>query len=801
MYCELCGKEISDYAVDCKRCGGAVKPDYAFLVEKAIENDRQAKEALYLFTSKSVYFVALKMTNNEQDAMDITHDSYMKAFDKLDTLQNPNQFSSWINRIAANLCKDYFKRIKPDFFEDLSTDGMEFQLEDESGELPSDFSVNQNIKEIVHDVINILPEEQRLCVMMYYFDEMTVGEISEVLGVSEGTVKSRLNYARKKMKTEIDRLSEQGVELRGIAVGLLFRNNLFAECETVNVPEGVLAELFGTGSAAISTAAGAKGISAAAKAIIAVVSSAVVVAGGVGAYLVLADNDNKIANDSSAAEVVMTDMPVTTTTTVDSIAETTAATTTKATSVTTDSTESKVDEPEVDKEQEQIDLLLKAYQEADKFINDMGQYYYVKNCCIADFDGDNDLELIMIYEVTSGFMYRLIEIDKNITKISETKSSLDTGSTSCGIAFNYSDNRAYIYSSRLWEGIYTLASIYPDYEQLFMSAGSAAYGDNTSQYEFSIKGNPCSEKECSNYIDQFEFIDLNNNCITVLLSDGTKKELDIPKNNVNVDNITAKDILHMTKGEYMELVGEDFHFKAIPGAQDISGYGVVGNDNLSNYSVSFDNSFWRNSDRSEEEDYELFNEIPDNNYAVAIGVSGNGYINKDVHMGMTYKELLTTIDCLGGINYTAGMVTGAYAFAYIDGESWTLIFEDKDSFLERMDDLTTEIEGRITGPDRYEIDATKENPKLIGAYRTFDGYLDYIYQNTLTATVKADGGLKLRNSPDKDNSQVMWTIPNGAQVKYLYNNGYGWVRVYYTTNSGVKKFGYVMSEYLDFDQE
>lgn len=803
MYCELCGKEISDYAVDCKHCGGAVKPDYAFLVEKAVENDRQAKEALYLFTSKSVYFVALKMTNNEQDAMDITHDSYMKAFDKLDTLQNPNQFSSWINRIAANLCKDYFKRIKPDFFEDLSTDGMEFQLEDESGELPSDFSVNQNIKEIVHDVINILPEEQRLCVMMYYFDEMTVGEISEVLGVSEGTVKSRLNYARKKMKTEIDRLSEQGVELRGIAVGLLFRNNLFAECEAVNVPEGILAELFGTGSAAISTAAGAKGISAAAKAIIAVVSSVVVVAGGVGAYLVLADNDNKIANDSSAAEVVMTDMPVTTTTTLDSIAETTTTTTTKATSVTTASTESKVDEPEVDKEQEQIDLLLKAYQEADKYVlvEEIGDdaYYSVKVNCIADFDGDNDLELAMIYDISGYFIYRIIEIDNNTTIIGDIRHYYIPGTGGCYLSRNSADNRVYITSETTRGGVQHVWSMYPDYEELYMQAGGAAYGDDKSKYSFSIKGHSCSEEECLKYANQFESINLDNTYITVFLSDGTMEKLDIPKNNVNVNNITAKDILHMTKGEYMELVGEDFHFEKIPGAQDISGYGVVGNDNLSNYSVSFDNSFWRNSDRSEEEDYELFNEIPDNNYAVAIGVSGNGYINKDVHMGMTYKELLTTIDCLGGINYTAGMVTGAYAFAYIDGESWTLIFEDKDSFLERMDDLTTEIEGRITGPDRYEIDATKENPKLIGAYRTFDGYLDYIYQNTLTATVKADGGLKLRNSPDKDNSQVMWTIPNGAQVKYLYNNGYGWVRVYYTTDSGVKKFGYVMSEYLDFD--
>lgn len=793
MYCELCGKEISDYAVDCKHCGGAIKPDYEFLVGQAIKNDRQAKEALYLFTSKSVYFVALKMTNNEQDAMDITHDSYMKAFDKLNTLQNPNQFSSWINRIAANLCKDYFKKIKLDFFEDMSTDGMEFQLEDESGGLPSDFSVNQNIKEIVHDVINILPEEQRLCVMMYYFDEMTVAEISEVLGVSEGTVKSRLNYARKKMKAEIDRLSEQGVELIGIAVGLLFRNNLFAECEAVKVPESVLAKLFGTGSAALSTAAGAKGISAAAKAIIAVVSSVAVVAGGVGAYLVLADNDNKIANDSSAAEVVMTDVPVTTTTAVDSVAKTT--TTTKATSVTTASAESKIDKPEVDKNQEQIELLLTAYQEADKYINDMGQYYYVKNCCIADFDGDNDFELIMIYEVTSGFMYRVIEIDKNITEISETKSSLDSGSTSCGIAFNYSDNRAYIYSSRVWDGIYTLASIYPDYEQIIMSAGSAAYGDDTSQYEFSINGNPCSEEECNDYIDKFEFIDLNNNCITVLLSDGTKKELDIPKNNVNADNITAKDILNMTKGEYMELVGEDYSFEMIECGVYTLGFGAIVGNKLSDYSISYDGDFYGLGI----DDYiEVFNNISDDTYPLVIAVSGSGSINKYVHMGMTYKELLTTIDCLGGIYCTSEYDGEAYADAYIDGELWILAFEYQDRFIDKMDDLSMKYFGTGCQMGRvgFGIDVTKENPKLVRAIKRTD---DWFNNCTPTATVKADGGLKLRNSPDKDNSQIMWTIPDGARVSASDMNDTDWASVYYTSDSGVKKFGYVMSEYLEFD--
>lgn len=642
--------------------------------------------------------------------------------------------------------------------------------------------------------------------MMYYFDEMTVAEISDVLRVSEGTVKSRLNYARKKMKTEIDRLSEQGVELRGIAVGLLFRNNLFVECEAVNVPESVLSELFGTGSAALSTAAGAKGISAAAKAIIAVVSSVVVVAGGVGAYLVLADNNNKIANDSSAAEVVMTDMPVTTTTTVDSIVETTTATTTKATSVTTASTESKVDEPEVDKEQEQIDLLLKAYQEADKFINYMGQYYYVKNCCIADFDGDNDLELIMIYEVTSGFMYRIIEIDKNITEISETKSSLDTGSTSCGIAFNYSDNRAYIYSSRLWEGIYTLASIYPDYEQIFMSAGSAAYGDDTTQYEFSIKGNPCSEKECSNYIDQFEFIDLNNNCITVLLSDGTKKELDISKNNVNVNNITAKDILNMTKGEYMELVGEDYSFENVPGLMDPMGLGVTGTGKLSDYSIAYES--FNNALDETDDDMTRFLNVPDNEYPRAISVCGNGSVNEDVRIGMTYKDLLTTIDCLGGVNhvrdnsYINETKYGKYIFAsaYIDNEFWYLGFEYDEAFDTKIDKLTKKVYADIYGDDypiplRCTIDVTKENPKLKLAIReTIDDYDD-----TLTATVKADGGLKLRNSPDKDNSQIMWTIPNGATVQYSYKDDSGWTFVHYTTDSGVKKFGYVMSEYLEFD--
>lgn len=254
------------------------------MVSQAINKDKKAQEVLYRFTNKAAYFVALKMTKNEHDAMDIVQDSFLKAFSKLDTLKNPKLFPSWINQITANMCKDYFKKRRPDFFEDIKSgedDNIEYQLEDFDGIIPSSFAEDKDVQRIIRNIIDNLADEQRLCVLMFYFDGMTIREIAENLNVSEGTVKSRLSYARKKMKDEIEKLSEKGTDLRGVSIGWLFRWCLRLEKNETKIPKGLLIL---DSSVATGLAAATVTSTLSTKIILSIVSAVVLITGGFGIY-------------------------------------------------------------------------------------------------------------------------------------------------------------------------------------------------------------------------------------------------------------------------------------------------------------------------------------------------------------------------------------------------------------------------------------------------------------------------------------------------------------------------------------
>jgi len=112
MYCEKCGKEISNYSLRCRYCSSEIIPDYEFLTAQGRLNDKAALEALYKSTYSSAYFVAYRMTKNRDNAVDILHDCYIKAFANLDTIAEPRKFDKWFNKIVANKCLDYLKRQK-----------------------------------------------------------------------------------------------------------------------------------------------------------------------------------------------------------------------------------------------------------------------------------------------------------------------------------------------------------------------------------------------------------------------------------------------------------------------------------------------------------------------------------------------------------------------------------------------------------------------------------------------------------------------------------------------------------------
>ena len=307
---------------------GVDKQSIAELVVKIQNGDKSAFDELYKLTSERAYFVALEFTKNNQDAEDILQESYIKALSKINELDKPESFSSWLNQIVANKSKDFLKKKKPMLFnsDEEETDATELLPDEDTSFSPEENLDQTELQKTVMEVLDELSEEKRACVLMMYFEELSVGEIAETLEIPEGTVKTRLFSARKDLK---DKFAKRGItsaySIAPIGVVLWALRRMSDAVSKTFVGTGTSAKVLagitvagastaasvavagttaattaaavGTGTAT-ATATGT-GIAAkitaltAAQKIIAGVSVAAVVAGGTVGVVTVANNDNK----------------------------------------------------------------------------------------------------------------------------------------------------------------------------------------------------------------------------------------------------------------------------------------------------------------------------------------------------------------------------------------------------------------------------------------------------------------------------------------------------------------------------
>ena len=255
--------------------------DYTEAVEKAKQGDQQAKEVLYTETCQHMFFLAKSIVKSDEEAMDIIHDSYICVFQKLDNIKNLSGFKSYLRTTVVNRCKNYLSKKKPLYLSDMTEDGEEFELEDIDGEIPDELLENKDVIECVRRVVESLPEEQRMCVILRYYDEMSLQEIADTLEVSLGTVKSRLSRASKKMRDEIERLEkEENKKFRCIIPFFWLRAGLEGMENETDVPKALEVKLFGKSIK--------RGVSKMARNII-VAAAALAIAGGV--FLTACGND------------------------------------------------------------------------------------------------------------------------------------------------------------------------------------------------------------------------------------------------------------------------------------------------------------------------------------------------------------------------------------------------------------------------------------------------------------------------------------------------------------------------------
>jgi len=186
--------------------GGEVKD--SAIVEKVLAGDGQSFEMLILKYQSKLFATALNILKNRELAEDITQEAYMKAFQKLDTLKNRDQFYPWLKRIAINLSFNHFERAKRVLDVENEDDDTSFFDRIPDGESPEELIVKDELKKYVRNFVDALPDKLRVVVVLREIEEMSYDEISEIMGIPLGTVRSRLFNARQLIK---ERLINQGL--------------------------------------------------------------------------------------------------------------------------------------------------------------------------------------------------------------------------------------------------------------------------------------------------------------------------------------------------------------------------------------------------------------------------------------------------------------------------------------------------------------------------------------------------------------------------------------------------------------
>ena len=300
------------------------------LVSKAQAGDQAALNDLFNSFYNDVYYFALKTVKDEDLAMDITQEAFVEIINTLGSLKEPAAFVTWMKQITYHQCTRYFKK-KKDVIVDEDEEGHSVfdNIEDESTEfIPGEALDQADFKATILAMLDSLSEEQRSATMMYYFDEMSVKEIADIQGVSEGTVKSRLNYARKALKESVeDYEKKNGIKLHGLGMFPLFRWLLQGAFEgsmpiaaAGSIAEGVagatgtaisVGSAVSTATAATATAATATaattatvattGMSLTAKVVSIVVAASIAVGGGTAA-VIIAGNSNEPSEPVSGTQ-------------------------------------------------------------------------------------------------------------------------------------------------------------------------------------------------------------------------------------------------------------------------------------------------------------------------------------------------------------------------------------------------------------------------------------------------------------------------------------------------------------------
>jgi RNA polymerase sigma-70 factor, ECF subfamily len=177
------------------------RSDEQALVQRCKNGDVGATDELFRRYEKRVFNCALRIAGNYNDASDVAQEAFIRAFNSIGTFRGDANFTTWIYRIVTNVYLDERKKSKShrqislDEYIDLEENTVARQIED-GNPTPDQVVENKERSRMLQVAISSLPDYQRIILTLYSFQHRSYEEISEILRLPIGTVKSRLNRAR-----------------------------------------------------------------------------------------------------------------------------------------------------------------------------------------------------------------------------------------------------------------------------------------------------------------------------------------------------------------------------------------------------------------------------------------------------------------------------------------------------------------------------------------------------------------------------------------------------------------------------
>ncbi len=215
-----------------------------------VQNDVDgAFDKLYNDSFKTAYTTASLLLKNKQDVEDVLQNSYMYVAKYIKDLKNPESFDKWLGVIVKHECQKYISKKKriSDIYKTVKK-ANDFVISEE--ELQFEYIEKSEIRDEIQRIVDGLPLDKRACIILFYYEGHSLTEISEILEVPEGTVMSRLYYARKKLEKEFKKLQKKDDTLFGLSVIPLVATLFAYQVKNIVVSEAIKGSVI----AAVATA-------------------------------------------------------------------------------------------------------------------------------------------------------------------------------------------------------------------------------------------------------------------------------------------------------------------------------------------------------------------------------------------------------------------------------------------------------------------------------------------------------------------------------------------------------------------